>query len=297
MNNSLGFIGVGVMGEPICRHLARSSGCKVFANDIDQEPLWRLEEYGVTVLESLPLMAQKCGLIFLSLPGGRELKSVCLGEDGLIGHVQPGQTIVDLSTSPVAMTREIAGRFETKGIAFADAPVARTRAAAEAGRLSVMVGCKQALFDELRKYFACFAEEIIHCGGVGCGQVTKLMNNMVLFQTVVALSEALCVARRAGMDGERLFEALSKSSADSFALRHHGMQSLLPEEFPTRAFSTDYARKDLAYALDLAAEVGLQLTGAEAAKQLLVKAGKRGFAASYFPSLIKVIEGSEEVSP
>src|SRR5437867_3597999 len=96
---------------------------------------------------------------------------------------------------------------------------------------------------------------------VGCGQVVKLLNNMVMVETVVAISEALAIGKRAGVDGERLFAALSKGSADSFALRHHGMKAVLPGVFPERAFSTVYARKDLEYALDLAWDVNVAAQG------------------------------------
>jgi 3-hydroxyisobutyrate dehydrogenase-like beta-hydroxyacid dehydrogenase len=110
-----------------------------------------------------------------------------------------------------------------------------------------------------------------------------------LAETVVALSEALVVARRAGLDGKVLFETLMKGSADSFALRNHGMKSVLPNVFPERAFSTDYMRKDIGYALDLAREVGVKLHGAELASRLLEEASRAGFADFYWPVVSRVI--------
>ena len=89
------------------------------------------------------------------------------------------------------------------------------------------------------------ASEVTHCGAAGAGQAVKILNNMVLFQTVVALAEALAIARAQGVDGKVLFETLTKGSADSFALRNHGMKAMLPGVFPERAFSTEYALKDL----------------------------------------------------
>ena len=104
----------------------------------------------------------------------------------------------------------------------------------------------------------CFATDVTHCGEVGAGQVTKILNNMVLFETVNALAEAVAVAKHNGVDPKLLLDTLSKGSADSFALRNHGLKAIVPGVFPERAFSTEYALKDLSYALELARDAGLQ---------------------------------------
>ena len=115
------------------------------------------------------------------------------------------------------------------------------------------------------------------------------MNNMVLAQNVVALAEALAVAKAAGVDPATLFDVLAKGSADSFALRNHGVKSLLPGAFPERAFSAEYMLKDVGYALELAAECGLHLSGAQNARELLRETIAAGFGAEYFPALAKVV--------
>lgn len=283
---TLGFIGVGVMGEPICRHLAQSSGCRVLASDLRSPALQRLAGFGVATADSIPDLARS-DIVFMSLPSAEALQSVC---DRLLPHLRSGQMLVDLGTSPVTLTRELAARCRQHGVGYADAPVSRTRQAAEEGTLNVMVGGTAADFERIRALLDCFASEVTHCGPVGSGQIAKLMNNMVLFQTVVALAEALTVARRAGMDGAVLFETMSKGSADSFALRNHGMKAMLPGVFPERAFATDYAQKDLAYAMALADECGVRLAGAEAAKRLLAEASRAGYGAQYFPALVNVVE-------
>src|SRR5260221_680086 len=106
--------------------------------------------------------------------------------------------------------------------------------------LGVMVGAHEATFGKLEPLIATFATDITHCGAVGAGQVVKILNNMVLMQTVVALAEALETAKRAGLDGKLLFETLAKGSADSFALRKHGMKAMLPDAFPGRPFPPRY---------------------------------------------------------
>ncbi|TNE39830.1 MAG: NAD(P)-dependent oxidoreductase, partial [Alphaproteobacteria bacterium] len=177
------------------------------------------------------------------------------------------------------------------GIEFADAPVARTRQAAIDGTLSIMVGCEEDLFARIRPYLAAAAEEITHCGGIGTGQVMKLMNNMVLFQTVVALSEAMVTAERAGVSRETLIDVLSLGSADSFALRNHGRKAMMPNRFPLAAFATDYALKDITYALELAHDFNVPAASAELAKKMLERSSAAGFGAEYFPVLINQISG------
>ena len=287
MTETIGFIGVGVMGEPMCRNLAAKSGAAVIAWDIDPQPLQRLAVDGVATASSIAEIAEAAGVILLSLPGGEQLEEVCAE---LLGHSRADQVVIDTSTSPVALSRGMATRFNAVGVDYADAPIARTRQAAQDGTLSIMVGATPDLFDRIRPWLDCMAADVTRCGEVGAGQVAKLMNNMVLFQTVVALAEALSVARRAGVDGGVLFEVLSKGSADSFALRNHGMKALLPGDFPERAFSTDYARKDLAYAVQLAGELGLDPQGARNAAAILGASSDAGFGANYFPALLKVID-------
>ena len=112
------------------------------------------------------------------------------------------------------------------------------------------------LYAAIEPLIRCFATDVTHCGDVGAGQVTKILNNMVLFETVNALAEAVAVARHNGVDPKLLLDTLSKGSADSFALRNHGMKAIVPGVFPERAFSTEYALKDLSYALELAGDAG-----------------------------------------
>jgi 3-hydroxyisobutyrate dehydrogenase len=131
---------------------------------------------------------------------------------------------------------------------------------------------------------------VTNCGGIGAGQVTKILNNMVLFQTVNALAEAAAIARRSGVEPKLLFETLSKGSADSFALRNHGLKAMIPGEFPERAFSTEYALKDLSYALDLTRDVGLAAPGAELAGSVLQRAIDNGFGAAYWPVIARVVD-------
>ncbi len=287
----VGFIGLGVMGEPMCRNLLQKSGAAVAALDRDPAPLERLAAQGVRAASGVAGVFAGSEVVFLSLPSGEVVRDLAHAAGGLLACVAPGQVVVDLSTSPVDITRALAAQFRQRGAAFVDAPVARTRAAAEAGTLSVMVGAEPALFERLRPLIATFASDITLCGPVGCGQVVKILNNMVLFETVVAISEAKAIGERAGVDAALLFDTLSKGSADSFALRNHGMKAVLPGQFPERAFSVEYARKDLLYALRLAQETGVDARGARVVDGWFTEAIAAGDGEQYHPVISRRIGG------
>ncbi|MBM3393957.1 MAG: NAD(P)-dependent oxidoreductase [Betaproteobacteria bacterium] len=274
------------MGEPICRHLALKTGSQVHAFDQDSTPLARLATHGVIAARSAPEVAAQAEVIFLSLPSGVVVERVCVEE--LLPLVRAGATVIDLSTSPVGLTRQLASQFEAHGVDYLDAPVARTRAAAEAGTLSVTVGASESAFSRVRPLLATFASEITHCGPVGCGQLVKILNNMVLFQTVAALAEAKAIGERSGVPVAQLFEALSKGSADSFALRNHGMKAMATGDHPERAFPVSYACKDLDYALALAEELGVDAAGARHVMQLFEKSQATGDGTRYWPVLARL---------
>lgn len=285
----IGFIGLGVMGEPICRNIAQKSGASMIAHDLASAPLQRLATDGVRACESVADIAANADIIFLSLPGGAQVEAVVAGDGGILSRARRGQIIVDLSTTPVDLTRHLAAVCASRGISYADAPVARTRQAAQDGTLSIMVGATNSLFETISPLLAMAGSDVTHCGDIGCGQIAKIMNNMILAQIVIAISEALAIGVAAGIDGPLLFETLSKGSADSFALRNHGMKAILPGIFPRQAFSTRYAMKDLDCALALAKDANIEASGAALARRLLAQADAEGFGDEYFPAVSKVI--------
>ncbi len=290
--NTIGFIGVGVMGEPICRHLATKSGARVMAYDRDNAPLERLAEHGV-ITATLTEIAEQADIIFMSLPSGEIVQDVIRGNGGagLLALCRSGQLIVDLSTSPVELSRQLSADLANVGISFADSPVMRTRAAAEAGTLAVPVGADDAVFARIEPLLRTFAADVVHVGGIGAGQVVKILNNMVLYETVLALAEARAIGIRAGVDPERLFAAMSVGSADSFALRNHGMKAIAPQNFPEKAFPVVYAKKDLQYAVGLAEQVGVNATGAKNLIACFDQAIAAGHGDKYAPAISLVFEG------
>jgi 3-hydroxyisobutyrate dehydrogenase len=277
-----------VMGEPICRNLVKKSGARVVAFDLAPEPLGRLAAEGAVAAGSVVEVIGGSDLVFLCLPSAKHVRAVFEG-DGIEKNIGKGQIVVDLGTSSVKLTREFAARLAAKGAIWADAPIARTRQAAQDGTLSVMVGTSPEIFATIEPLIRCFATDATRCGDVGAGQVTKILNNMVLFQTVNALAEAVALAKGNGVDPKLLLDTLSKGSADSFALRNHGIKAIVPGNFPERAFSTEYALKDLSYALELAEDAGIKIRGAELIGRILQEAIDAGSGDAYFPVIARHI--------
>jgi len=291
---TIGFIGLGVMGAAMCRNLVRKSGLPVTVYDVVKTAVRRLATEGAHAAASPAGVA--ADVVFCSLPGHRELEEVLTGEDGVIAALSelPGRSgrrpvIVDLGTSSVEYTRQLASLADEKGIAYCDAPVARTRQAAADGTLAVMVGGDRDVAERIHPLLDCMATDVTYCGPAGSGQIVKQLNNMVLFQNVLAIAEAHAIATAAGLDGALLFDALTKGSADSFALRNHGMKAILADDYPLNAFSTDYALKDLSYALELAAATEVAARGAELVHHVLTAARDAGWASQYFPVLRRLV--------
>ncbi|WP_339028272.1 NAD(P)-dependent oxidoreductase [Bradyrhizobium symbiodeficiens] len=289
MSDSIGFIGLGIMGEPICRNLVRKSGRTVLAFDLAKEPLARIAADGATAAPSIGDVVGGSETIFLCLPSARHVMSVF---ESILPKIGRGQTVIDLGTSDVGQTRSCAEQLADKGALWIDAPIARTRQAAHDGTLSVMVGATPEQFAAVEPLIRHFATDVTLCGGTGAGQVTKILNNMVLFETVNALAEAVALAKHNGVEPKLLLETLSKGSADSFALRNHGMKAIVAKEFPLRAFSTEYAMKDLSYALELGAQAGLNLRGAALMREIFQETIDKGMADAYFPVIAKLIDPS-----
>ncbi len=291
--DSVGFVGLGVMGEPMCRNLAEKSDVELIGYDIRPESLEHLATFGVLAAESVADVATRCDIIFLSLPAAEHVRAVCTEEAGLLTHCSAGATVIDLSTVPPSLAQDLHAKFGTRGISFADAPVARSRHAAVDGTLSIMFGGDAKVLERVHEFLACMGTDITHCGGPGTGQVVKILNNMLLFDTCVSIAETLVMGERAGVDPQLLVETLSKGSADSFALRTHAAKAMLSNDYPEDAFSVRYALKDLTYALQIADETGVDARAGQLVREYFNQAIDAGLGEQYHPVVKKLVEGSE----
>ena len=287
---NIGFIGTGVMGGRMCRNLAIKSGASIHAFDIDENKTAALAKFGVKSATSMAAVVETADIVMMCLPGEQEVRAVCTDKGGILDHVRPGQTIVDMTTATLEVEREMLPLFTKKLANYADAPVARGVSSAEDGTLSIMVGATIEVFALIEPVLKTMGTEITLCGDVGSGQVVKLLNNMILVMNVSALAEALAIGRRAGVDGELLFKTLSRGSADSFALRKHGIQYMVRGEFPDDIFPVNYSIKDMSSALRLAEKVGVDAEGARLANKRLKQAKAEGYGQLYCPVIYKLLE-------
>lgn len=285
---SIGFIGLGVMGEPMCRNLIERSGLEVLVYDRVPEPVKRLTDRGAHPVASFRSIADQAEIVHLSLPGGAELEQVVAGDDGLLAHMGSGQMIIDHTTAPYRLTVELGEAATAAGIAYCDAPVARTRQAAIDGTLSIMVGGSAENFERIRPLLEHMATDVTHCGPIGAGQVVKLLNNMILAQNVNAVAEAHAIVSNLGLDAGLVFDTLSKGSGDSFGLRNHG-RAILADEYPLQAFPVSYMLKDLQYALGLAADAGVEAKGGQLVRERLEAALEAGWVDEYWPVIRRVL--------
>lgn len=284
----IAFIGLGVMGGAMCRNLAAKHAGEVRAFDLNEAARAALQDSRAQVTAEMNAVLEGADILFLSLPGAKQVEAVCsvLPQLG-----KPGLLIVDLSTTTVASARRTAALLEAAGMAFADAPVARTREAAIRGELSIMVGAGDEVFTRIRPLLGHMGTDVTHCGGVGTGQAVKLINNALVFEHTAALAEMMAIGERAGVDPAVLLDAVSRGSGDSFVLRNHGRKAMLPGEFPDRAFPSDYVLKDIAGMLELAGDTGIEARITETARDYYAEVVRRGRGSRYFPVVLDLIAG------
>jgi 3-hydroxyisobutyrate dehydrogenase-like beta-hydroxyacid dehydrogenase len=286
----IGFVGLGVMGGPMCRNIAVKHAGDVIAFDTNPQAFQALEGTKARRAATLAELAAQADVIFLSLPGGPQVEQVCLGPEGLTSGARKPSVIVDLSTTTVASARSVGERLKGQGVAFADAPVARTREAAQRGELSIMVGADEALHERIEPLLRYMGSDVTRCGHVGCGQVVKLINNALVFENTVALAEMMVLGERAGVQPAVLLDAVSKGSGDSFVLRNHGRKAMLPRQFPEKSFPPEYVLKDLGYVLELASQTGVSAHVAQLAQRYYAATAGNGWSGRYFPAVIEVVD-------
>lgn len=288
----IGFIGLGVMGSGQASNLVRKSGLPVAVFDMSRDAVERMAAVGAEPAESIAEVAARSDVVFLSLPGGPQVEAVVLGVDGVLANVRPGTIVVDLSTIPVGAAQRVGAAAIERGAAFVDAPVARTRQAAIDGTLSITAGGDPEAFARVEPLLRTMASDVIHCGPNGAGALIKLVNNMVVFETVVALAEALTLIRRSGLvDPELAWKALGQGSAASFTLENHGRKALLPDVHGEGIFPAEYMHKDIGYALALAEQLDITLPAATLARGLLGRTIDGGYGKAYHTAVVRVIEG------
>jgi 2-hydroxy-3-oxopropionate reductase len=204
----VGFVGLGLMGNPMARNLMED-GYELVVYNRTKEKVEKLVSEGATAAESLRKVAEKSDVIITMLPGPPEVKEVVAGEGGLLEGAKEGSLLIDMSTSSPVLARELAQIAQERGVRMLDAPVSGADVGAEEGILSIMVGGRAEDFRRARSLFEAMGKTVVHVGDSGAGQTVKACNQIVVALVIEAVSEALVLGSKAGVDPAKIIEVLS----------------------------------------------------------------------------------------
>ncbi len=215
---SLGFIGLGIMGKPMCKNLLRKTGGPLVVHDINGAPVEELVALGAKRADSAKALAAQSDVILTMLPNSPDVKAVVLGRNGVLEGAKPGAILVDMSSIAPLASREIAARASEAGVEMLDAPVSGGEPKAIEGTLAFMVGGKKSVFDQVKDILATMGASVTLVGAIGSGNLTKLANQIIVALNIAAVSEALVLAAKAGVDPEKVYQAIRGGLAGSAVL-------------------------------------------------------------------------------
>jgi 2-hydroxy-3-oxopropionate reductase len=269
----LGFIGLGIMGKPMCGHLL-AAGHTVLVFDLSSESVEALCSRGAAACCCCREIAKEASIVFIMVPDTPDVEAVLFGQDGLVEGLKPGSVVVDMSSiSPIA-TKEFAGKLDALGVKMLDAPVSGGQVGAEQATLSIMVGGQVDVFEQIKPFFELMGKNIVHIGTNGDGQTCKVANQIVVALTIEAVGEALLFASKAGADPGKVREALLGGFAQSRILDLHG-ERMIGRSF-NPGFRIRLHQKDLNLALQAARNLGLSLPNTATAQELFNAVAAQG---------------------
>lgn len=289
----VGFIGLGIMGKPMALNVLQA-GFPLVVHNRSRGPVEALVAAGAEDGGSSKGVAQRAEIILLCLPDSPDVQQVVEGPDGVFEGISPGKVIVDMSTISPVVARDLAAKAERLGAEMLDAPVSGGDVGARQGTLSIMVGGKPEVFERVLPVFQAMGKNITRVGDAGAGQVTKACNQIVVALTIEAISEALVLAAKAGVDPARVREALLGGFAQSRILDLHG-QRLLERNFRP-GFKARLHHKDLKIALETGRTYGVPLPATGLVHEFygaLVATGKAELDHSALATLIEALAGIE----
>ncbi|MDT4820269.1 2-(hydroxymethyl)glutarate dehydrogenase [compost metagenome] len=289
MNESIGFIGLGAMGQRMARHLLEH-GFGLELHDPDPQALAPLLARGARSHRSPREVADAAQIVLVCVPTPEIVEQVVLGENGVI-HGESVRVLVDHSTTGPSMARRLEQALKERGIAALDAPLAGGVAGAEAGTLSVMVGGPADAYARCQPAFAAFGRKVLHLGdAAGLGQTLKLVNNMIVGATLVATSEAVLFGIKAGLDPQQVLEMLNASTARSYTSENIVAGTVLRREFDF-GFRLDLMRKDIRLFLAEAEANGAPAFTCAVVKQFFDQAVNSGEPSRDMTRVVQVLEG------
>ena len=248
----IGFIGLGIMGLPMAKNLVKA-GYDIIAYDMLEAPLQNVAQSGAKAASSVVEVAKSADIIITMLPNSPHVQTVVLGENGVLGNAKPGTIIVDMSSISPIVSREIALECGKKNVDFLDAPVSGGEPKAIEGTLAIMVGGKESVFQNVEEILLKMGSSAVYVGEAGSGNVTKLANQIIVALNIAAMSEAMVLATKCGVDPEKVYHAIRGGLAGSTVLDAK-MPMVLDGNFKP-GFRMELHIKDLQNALDAAHSV------------------------------------------
>ncbi len=252
----LGLIGLGIMGKPMARNLLKA-GYDLTVYDINKGPVKEVVEAGAREAADVRDIGANCDIIMTMLPDSPHVKSVVLGEGGLIETIREGSVFIDMSSINPVASQEISAELEKKGVKMLDAPVSGGEPKAIDGTLAFMVGGPQDVFDKCKPILEAMGSSVVRCGDIGAGNTTKLANQIIVALNIAAVSEAFMLAEKAGVDPQLVFEAIRGGLAGSTVMEAKAPMIMAGNFKP--GFKIDLHIKDLNNALSAGHSVGSPL--------------------------------------
>jgi len=272
----IGFIGLGIMGKPMAMNLLKA-GYSLTVYDIRPEPLKQVVAAGAQQGKSSMDVAQKSEVVITMLPNSPDVKDAVLGEEGVLDGAKPGTILIDMSSIAPLVSKEVSSKLAEKGVEMLDAPVSGGEPKAIDGTLSIMVGGKKEVFEQVKDILKVMGASAVLVGDIGSGNITKLANQIIVALNIAAMSEAMVLATKAGVDPEKVYKAIRGGLAGSSVLDAKVPLALDGNFKP--GFRIELHIKDLQNALDTAHEVGVPVplaSGVMEIMQALKVDGKAG---------------------
>ncbi|HMB94845.1 MAG TPA: NAD(P)-dependent oxidoreductase [Tepidisphaeraceae bacterium] len=284
---NIAFIGTGIMGLPMAGHLISAGhGMRVYTRT--KHKARALTDRGARWCESPADAVADAEFIFICVPDTPDVKQIICGKRGILEAARQNQVVIDHSTISPAATREFAQQLSKCGASLLDAPVSGGDVGAKNATLSIMVGGDVQAFDRAEPLLRCLGKTITYCGPSGCGQLTKLVNQILVSGTLLAVAEALTFADKSGLNLKKTIEALSPGAAGSWQLQNLGPKMVAGDFRP--GFMIDLLQKDLRILMESAEKIGTSLPGSALVHQLFTAAQAAGHGREGTQALYTVIE-------
>lgn len=267
-NMKIGFIGLGIMGKPMAANLIKA-GHTVVAYDILKQNVELMVQDGAIEGKSAKSIAEECKVIITVLPNSPHVKEAVLGKDGVLDGAAPGSILIDMSSIAPLASQEIYSACARKGVEMLDAPVSGGEPKAIDGTLSIMAGGKREVFEQVYDILMVMGKSAVYCGAIGAGNTTKLANQIIVALNIAAVSEAFMLSTKAGVDPEKVFDAIKGGLAGSTVM--NAKIPMIMERNFKPGFKIDLHIKDLNNALDTGHEVGVPLPLTASVMEVLQK--------------------------